>query len=238
MKGLSSVPSLRDLERAYRKLQSDLESISIAEWALWSQWSRFDPRLAEQWISGLSKQWRDVSPLLLNESLRSHPWPAAAGVLLEQAWVYWDGSQEEKTLFRAWSRCVMSGVEAAPNELFFIGLRAFAGEAARRDAIESLKPYRKWGYYGRELLVNKALARKKRTLASPGVRRRKLEELLKSRSRITVGDYIDCLGGAVGRRQAELDLQKTPRLKPIGQTQGRFYRAVGKSRLVPSRSKG
>jgi hypothetical protein len=229
VKGLTSIPTVSDLSEAYRKLQGGLEAvsaISIEEWALWSQWSRFDPRLAEQWIAGLVSRWKTIAPTALNEALRALPWPAAAGVLLDQAHAYEFHGDAPGTqrLFQDWSRCVMSGVEPAEGELFFLGLRAFAGDAMRQDAVRALKPFRRWGYFGRELLVNKAASRRGRTLVPSEVRRQVLEELLRSRPRISVRDYMESLDWAVSRRQAELDLQKFRKLRAFGNTRNRFYR--------------
>lgn len=50
-----------------------------------------------------------------------------------------------------------------------------------------------------------------------------LRELLRSRERITVDDYLEALGPTVSRRVAQLDLQTFPFLKKRGKTQARFY---------------
>ena len=169
MKGLVYLPQLKVLEQAYRKIQTAPESISESDLALWSQWTRFDPRLGEQWISTVIERWRSLSPLKLNEALRSQPWPAAAGPLFEQARVFWDWNREERRLFQSWCRLVMSGICPAQWEQYFIGLRAIAGEAMRRDAYAPLRTYTRWGYLGREVLLNKARVLKSRGL--PRLRR-------------------------------------------------------------------
>jgi hypothetical protein len=46
MKGLMYIPTLNDLQKAYQKVQINPRKISTDEWVLWSQWSRFDARLA------------------------------------------------------------------------------------------------------------------------------------------------------------------------------------------------
>lgn len=223
MKGLGAIPSFRELGEAYQVLQIEPERAGLPELAFWSQWSRFDPRLGEQWISHLSRYWKEISPLAFREALLAQPWPAAAGVLLEQAALI--GKTSDKRLFRTWKNCVMSGIEPAPHEQFFIGLRAFAGEEMRQDCLQTLKPYRRWGYFGREILLNKAQSRQGRsTWISASVRRKTLSALLAKHDRIRVQDYIDALEGAISRRQAQLDLHGFPGLEARGQTQGRSYR--------------
>src|SRR5262245_10218933 len=80
MKGLSSVPSLKSLQFAYDKLLKN--SFSAKDLALWTQWSRLDPRLAEILVSNFSKNWKKISPIELNIEILKQPWSAALGVLL------------------------------------------------------------------------------------------------------------------------------------------------------------
>jgi hypothetical protein len=116
----------------------------------------------------------------------------------------------------------MSGFAPAEGEQFFIGLRAFGGEAMRLDAERSLATYLRWGYLGREILVNKASQRERvRTLLPLDARRRILEGLIRKFTRLTVGDYLEAVGGGLSRRQAELDLRRCPRLLGRGRTRGR-----------------
>jgi hypothetical protein len=237
MIGLPEIPSVRETQAAYARFQDPAgPPVSECELALWSQWSRFDPRLAEQWVGTVSRNWRELSPVRLNEQLHLHPWPSAAGVLLEQAQLFsvWPDGASRRAFVR-WMDCVMSGIAPAPGELYFLGLRSFAGQASRKDAEAALKPYRKWGYLGREILLNKAASlRPDITLAPPSTRHQALSGLLASRTRFTVQDYIDELDGMVSRRQAELDLQRDPRIHASGNTRARIYRAgLGRSRKTP-----
>ncbi|MCM2324145.1 MAG: hypothetical protein NDJ90_12870 [Oligoflexia bacterium] len=218
MKGLARVPSLDELARCYSELQNTSGPLPPAQLALWSQWSRLDPRLAEQLVAHLTLHWSTLNPLEVHAALLAQPWPGALGVLLEYA----KEKSDEPRLMRAWSALVLSGIPKADNELFFIGLRKFAGKLMLEDASLSHKYYRRWGYLGRETLFNK-MAGKERTRLSRELRTRALEELLRNRERITVREYRAALGGQITARVAELDLGAHPRLVARSRTKGRYY---------------
>ncbi|MCM2278647.1 MAG: hypothetical protein NDJ89_11290 [Oligoflexia bacterium] len=218
LKGLERIPSLDELAQAYSELQNAKDALPAERLALWSQWSRLDPRLAEQLVAHLSRYWRDLNPLELHTALVDQPWPAALGVLLEYA----KERAQEPRLMKAWNALVLSGIPVAEGELFFIGLRQFAGKLMREDARLSHKHYRRWGYLGRETLFNKAVSGDKTRLA-PEIRAQLLEELLSDRQRITVREYREALGGQITARMAELDLRAHPRLVPRSRTKGRYY---------------
>lgn len=226
MTGLEAIPGQRDLLGTYERIQAGIP-LSVPELALWSQWARFDPRLGEQWIGVVLRDWRGISAIDLNRELLSQPWPAAVGVLLEQALAFGPWPAPERRLFRDWSRLVMSGVAAVDGAgQFFIGLRAFGGQAMRRDAENALKPYLRWGYLGKEVLRNKASsAAKSSTTAPRELRDRILGELIRAGRSFSVSDYLAALGFCVSRRQAELDLRGDPRLEWRGHTRSRVYRA-------------
>ncbi|MBI3535142.1 MAG: hypothetical protein HY072_06620, partial [Deltaproteobacteria bacterium] len=155
MKGLESIPTPNDLLKAYNTLQFKQKMLLPSKLAFWSQWSRFDPRLAEIIVFYISKNWKDISALTLNREIKKQPWPGVLGVLLEQVILFAGFSLNEKVLFRNWARFVMTGVSKASFELFFIGLRSLGGRLSLQDAVLSHKTYKKWGYFGRELLINK-----------------------------------------------------------------------------------
>lgn len=219
MKGLVDIPSAADLQSAYAFFQNDPSRITPVQLALWSQWARFDPRLAEQWVTHVGVRWAGIPSGELNFHLRAQPWPAAAGVLTEQACLFVAKDRRASSL---WAKSVMLGIEPALHEQFFIGTRAFAGKQMFDDAWLSLEPYRAWGYLGRDILVNKA-PQGGRTLVPEATRRSVLDELIRGRPRIRVEDYRKALGGWVAPRQAEKDLARHPKLKAVGNTRGRYY---------------
>lgn len=222
MEGLKVLPAASDLQQAYSILQNSRAVAPSDELVLMSQWARFDPRLAEQLVDHFRLYWSEINPLQLNLLNQKAAWPAALGVLLDQVRTYVDFKPEEKHRYTRWAKCVMVSVRPAAGELFFIGQRSFAGKLMRQDSELSLRSYVKWGYLGRDILFNKANTLRRRTSISPSARMRALRELLQSRKRITVSDYVDALHGGVSRRQAQLDLKKAG-LREIGQTRNRFY---------------
>ena len=227
MRGLNPIPTQLDLLKAYETLQAHPDHISVSDLTLWTQWTRLDPRLGEQWIAHLGKTWRTISPIEFNELLKKTTWPSAAGPLLETVHTFYISNKDTRKLFMNWLNCVMSGIKTAQGEQYFIGLRAFAGKLMQEDVNHSIKLYRRWGYYGQEILINKAgkkLKENPRTLLPLETRLRLLNEYMKVHESIRSKDYIELLGGCISQRQAELDLKAHSKLKPIGLTKGRFYR--------------
>jgi hypothetical protein len=224
-KGLLKIPSTEDLMIAYDALvfaRTSKRALSPEHLSAYSQWSRFDPRLAEILIEHFKLFWKQVSPLALQERLRLEPWPAALGVLLEFVSIHPDDS----AVFDAWMQFVMTNCERGQQELFFIGLRALGGDLAFEDAVLSAWAYRRWGYLGREVLINKAGASHMATSSSrisPKARRHVIHQILEQSPRITVNDYMQKLDGRIERRQAERDLKAHPQLRAIGNTRGRYY---------------
>lgn len=235
MKGLVKPPGHRELLEAYERIQAGAgDPPSLVELGLWTQWARFDPRLAEQWIGLVQRAWRQIPVLDFNRELRAQPWPAAAGVLLDQAGAFRPRGTHaiERQLFRDWRRLAMSGIPPAEGGQFFIGLRSFAGNAMRLDAEDSLRSYRRWGFLGREILRTKAAApgSATATLATRSFRRKRIGELIRTGRSFTVNDYLRAVGYSVSRRQAELDLREDSRIEAQGKTRALVYRARGRAR--------
>ncbi len=223
MKGLDKIPSAQDLSKTYDFLQFTKTHASESELALWSQWTRFDPRLAEIFITYILKNWTRINPVQLNLQIKTQAWPSVFGVLMEQALM--TISNADKTLFRHWKRCVMTSISPAPWELYFIGTRAFAGSEMRKDVEYSLNLYKRWGYFGRDYFLNHS---KKLTSNSTHMDQKTRLKILKNltlkKERITIHDYLIALNGGSTQRQAQRDLQKCQFLKKTGQTRARFYR--------------
>ncbi|MCM2281932.1 MAG: hypothetical protein NDI61_08820 [Bdellovibrionaceae bacterium] len=224
MKGLEIIPSTRQLQEAYGVLQADPGAVSVREFVLYSQWARLDPRLAEILVGYLRARWKSFNPLEVNEALLKSPWPASMGVLMDQARTYSRFMPAERRAFASWQKCAMVSVRPAEGELFFLGLRSFAGKVMLKDAEFPLRSYTRWGYLGREILINKASASPARTSLDPARRRQVLRQLLRGRRHITVEDYMSALEGTVSRRQAQIDL-KAAKLITSGNTRSRIYRA-------------
>ena len=220
MKGLLEIPNNPQLQNAYHALQSSRSRHTSTKIALWSQWSRLDPRLGESLVLFLAKNWKSFSPIKLQNALLQQPWPAAFGVLVEHVKIILNDR-----LFYRWSECVMTHISPANHEQFFIGLRSFAGKLMLEDSIFSLDLYLKWGYFSRDILINKFSSLKNPpTLISRSRRTLALKELLSTKKRITVKDYREKLGWAVNIRQAQRDLSAFSGIQSQGQTKSRFYR--------------
>ena len=227
MKGLKKIPSQRQLFQAYKTLQCLPDSVSIKKLVLWSQWTRLDPRLGEILIGYLSNFWRIHNPVEINQQLKRQIWPAVFGVLLEQVPFYClqklKNKEWDRKSFFYWAKCVMIDIPPADNELFFIGLYKAGGKFVQEECFYSIKPYRKWGYFSKELLLNKAKPVKK-TLISLPQRKAVIDELLKSYKTITVQDYLEKMNFQVHRRQAQRDLKNHNQLQSYGHTKNKYYR--------------
>ena len=226
MKGLSRIPNQKKLVKAYRALQAFPHSVDVEDLVLWSQWARLNPRLGEILVEHISKFWQKHNPVEINQKLEQQAWPAAFGVLLEQVPFYYSqylkNKKWNKTLFLNWSKCVMTDISCAKGEQFFIGIYKAGGKLMEEECFYSIRPYRRWGYFSKDLLINKAQSTKK-TLISIPQRKAILDELLKSHKKITVQDYLEKMNFQIHRRQAQRDLKSHKRLKPQGETKGKYY---------------
>lgn len=228
--GLPNIPERLELERAYSILLHRYPaSAKETELALFSQWSRFDPRLAEIWVSFLVQEWERLNPIELRKAVLQQPWPAAAAVLLEFA-----GKKvphNMSSLFHSWSRIVTENIPKGNCEQFFIGLRRLGGQAMQDDARFAFSEYRKWGYLGREILINKGgrVPAAGTTRAPPThtilaeTRREILKDMLTTSSRVTTDLYWEAIGRCLSRRQAERDLRNSSLLKKCGNTRARYF---------------
>ena len=224
MKGLTFLPQPTDLRKAYEVLEN-LRPTDLSSLALMSQWSRFDPRLAQLLVHYLAKQWELLSPALFRRALCKQPWPSVVGVLLGAvpSLLKRDGSIDPA--FKHWSRAVTEGLDKANFEQFFIGTRAIGGRLMRQDAAMSHKHFLKWGYLGRESFITKPTT-SDATELYPEQRRLVLETLIKDGRTFTVADFLAACGHSVSRRQAERDIEAFVRagdLRTLGATKGRRY---------------
>ena len=226
MKGLVLLPQLSDLERAYTALLHDSPAPpSEQELALYTQWSRFDARLAEICVDYFVKNWPKLNPVQLRTSMLSQPWPAALGVLLEFA--KHAVRTADSVVFQQWKKTALADISPAPWEQFFVAQRPIASVGMLEDARFSLKEYRDWGYFGREVLFNKPeIATHPTHSFERETRLEILKDLSEKHPRITTEMYLDALHYSISRRQAERDLRAAPGLRPHGSTKGRYYQVV------------
>jgi hypothetical protein len=223
---LLNIPGRPELEKAYSMLlHREPVTPKEEDLALFAQWSRFDPRLAEIWVSFLIREWERYPPLELRNALLCQPWPATAAVLLE----FTAKRVSNPTLFPFWHRMVTESFPKGNWEQFFIGLREIAGKAMQEDARFAFCEYRKWGYLGREILLNKSgrgslTGGGKRThTLLPETRQEILKEMLISSARITTDLYWEAISRCISRRQAERDLEKSSIVRACGKTRARYF---------------
>ncbi|MDZ4678443.1 MAG: hypothetical protein SGI74_13155 [Oligoflexia bacterium] len=222
MKGLSKIPTIKELQKSYDKIQSD-EDLSLEDLSLFTQWSRFDPRLTEQLIQYFNKHWKKIHPVLFNEEICKQPWPTVVGVLLE--FVSHLTLKPSRKLFKNWMNCVLSGVEVSSMSQFYIGIWSLGGAQMYRSSENSLKPFLKWGFLSDDVPFNKSL-KKPTTLSSLNVRMKILNKLIQENQIITVESYMLKLNGTVSRRQAERDLAQHKDLRAKGFTRNRVYHSM------------
>lgn len=224
MKGLKNLPQPEDLSRAYDALENQLPECTPSNLALWSQWARYDARLAEICVRYVAEHWREMDPDVLREELLRQPWPAAMAVLLEYVPAVLSRQKKEGATanFKHWSNAATSGLEHGRDELFFMGMRSVGGKAMREDAEFSRRAYLKWGYLGRESLLSKPTWSGGTDLSAPR-RRTILIQLMKLNRSFTAMDYVLACDRGVSLRQAERDLRACDKLRTHGQTRARRY---------------
>lgn len=212
MKGLDHIPSEKDLVKIYEAFLRG--EVSLANIVKASQWSRFDPRLAEIFVTYMSEYWQAYSPMDLRTETLRQCWPSSMGLLLE--WI----DAKEKKLLEAWKKYITCDIKKALNEQYFIGVYALGSRQMFLSSWISLTPYLKWGYLGNAIL-NKKLRGK--TLVSPEIRETVLSDLHRRSKVIKAEDYRQVLSGAISKRQAQRDLQAFEGFKSRGRTQSKKY---------------
>ena len=221
MKGLTHIPSIQDFLKAYEHLELDLP--------LYSQWCRFNPRFAEVWVVKLSQVWKSLNPVEFNQNLRKQPWPEAVGPLIESVPALL--SKQDRDSFQAWAQAALYKVKPGAHCFYFIGEYSFSPKRLEAKAMKSHRSFLKWGYFGDDILLNKGREKlKNETLKSElssQVRQTILNDLLKTKDRITVLDYLEALDFRIQRRLAQLDLSQDSRLKAVGSTRARFFVVKG-----------
>ncbi len=214
--GFMHCPTLQDLEKAYHVIfQTNGKAMNLNTFSQFCQWTRFDSRLGEICVQFLSKHWETIHPLELRTAFLQSPWPAVLGVLLEFCF-------KKDLFFKHWKKLATFEIKKANGEQFFIGKRKIAGSLMLDDVRFSLEEYRRWGYFGREVLVNKQNESTQPHLAY-STRIEILKELLKTHPKIKTRHYWEAVGKCISIRQAERDLRNFPHLKSCGHTKGKFF---------------
>jgi hypothetical protein len=225
------IPTSDELNESLSLLRAK-NTPSTEDWIRIAQWTRFDPRLAEEWLTALGRHWRTLSPISFREfNLKQHT-PAVLGLLLEQYRAFLC-PKKDRPLFKLWSAVVLHRTPKARGEGFLIGVLPFAGTAVQEGAEKPAAFYKKWGFFGQEVFVNKFTLKQEslqRTALGPEERRLILHDLFQRKRRITISDYLEACHGLISRRIAQMDLETMPKIRAEGRTRGRIYSKVKSSR--------
>ena len=116
----------------------------------------------------------------------------------------------------------MDSVTPARSEIFFMDIYSIGSKQLFEEATHATQIYKKWGYFGKDLMINKVSC-SQRTLIPLQQRRFLLDQLLKQKRRLKVEDYLRELNFQIHRKQAQRDLKNHPWLKVCGNTMGAIY---------------
>jgi hypothetical protein len=156
MKGLDRFPDKKQILDAYDKLKWFSTTVTASDLALFSQWARLEPTMAELVTEHLRDNWRSINPKELNRSLQSQPWPSTIPAMLEQITEMCSFTNEQcKDEFTSWATETSLGIQPARKELFFIGLWVPGGKTMRREHEENRANFKKWGYFCFGIFFNK-----------------------------------------------------------------------------------
>ena len=249
MKGLPKLPQTDDLLRAYRDIEKRVDEmasdqiLSEKQIAIYSQWSRLDPRLAELFTGYLERWGHEVHTFRLLSELEALPWPRAILVPLRFAEMKLtfeiktsEASSMPKPSRLATLQALIKSIDRAfpdvSNDLYFIPLQR-PNRVLTDEMIDlQTEPYLSAGFIGSAPLFAKGQAPEGVTLMTKDARERLLQRLIVRKSDsvpredLTVDRYISACRGLVSRRQAQRDLDAEPKLKAIGFTRNRRYRCV------------
>lgn len=170
----------------------------------------------------LADRYESINPFHLWRANNADPEPQALLVLVEFA------ALRSNPEFRIWRRPLEEGVLLGPPQAFFVREGWPRPNVDIKAALTSLKPYSRWGYFGREDLARvksdeKIISGSGPTIMGKAERFQILEQLLKVNRKLTVSKYIQACGGRVHRRTAERDLREHPKLRSKGFTRGKEY---------------
>ncbi len=218
------IPNQKNILKAANELQKT--QISEKKLALYSQWCRFDARLSEIWISHFYKNHQLFNLQLLYNEIHKQPWPAATICLLE--FVPQLAKRNEQKILKNILRFLSFEVKPAQGEIFYFEMTKMKPQWQLQEVINGIKSFSKWGYWCQEIPINKLnLKNRSTTFRSKQKRQAVLSKLIEDfvahSKTITVQDYLRALGGTVSKRIAQMDLQHSSSLEPIGQTRNRKY---------------
>jgi hypothetical protein len=235
LKGLEALPKTSDLLIAYTALESRAP-IEESRLALLSQWARLDSRLAELLTGYLQFAWHGYNSVNLLHALSEFPWPRAILVPLRFVeTVAGDETQIKRVALRSLISAVEEAFPEKTNDLYFIPLQRMNRVLLNQAIDFQSLPYRRSGYIGSASLLAKGRIPQQATIVGAKERARILDEIILTLRRgdeLAVEDYIGKLQGRVSRRQAQRDLESSPKLKSVGFTRSKRYLLAKKAQRV------
>jgi hypothetical protein len=219
MKGLAALPALEQLAAAYNDLQSRKTALPLADLALWSQWARLDPRLAQMLVQHLARFWRQFAWGEMLMHLQTQPWPRALLVLLRFAQLA--VAAGDRSHLKAIINIVDMSTPGISQQLFFIPLQRPPTVVIEEEVQFRTEPYVRSGYLGSQSLLSNTRWPSGTTALAKSARQQILTNLLAAGRPITVTEYRQACRNLVARRQAQRDLAQMAQGK--GFTRNRYY---------------
>lgn len=202
--------------------ESGRKQFPIANFEKLLECLRWDPRICELAVTFFSRNWRKINPYDLYKLNQRQESPAALAITLEHVLKF--KIRSEKKLFKAWMNLILHQCPKANNEQFFIGVYPFASLLMRENSERPLKLFSKWGFFERNLFLNKAVNfSNKFTETTKEIRQNVMTQLHKDGEAFTIREYKERVSAPLSQRQAERDLQDNPLFRKVGYTRNRRY---------------
>lgn len=150
-------PTKEAQNKILERIQFFPESILVEDLALFSDLARYNARIAETTVYFiLSTAVKKINPIELNKIILKNKWPASFGVLCEQAIeinkIKLKISDESLS---SWVSKAIEGVcQNKEKEIYFIGYFKPGSKTEKWEIDEAIACYTKWGFYGKDLLIN------------------------------------------------------------------------------------
>lgn len=228
---LSRDPTSADLSRMYYEL-GKVHARSVGEKKAWGYhpkniyelltlaalMSRYDPRLLGVLVEYLSFHWQKLNPRELRKYFLETNEPQIWGVLKE--FICPHKKEEEQNYFFDY---LVSGLEKAPNQMFFKKLYPQGGYLANRAKTESLQEYLDWGFWGRERPNLRNAEKKEVGHWGKPERLVILKRLFETCPQISLEKYLNELNRSISRQQALKDIQEFPHAQLHGKGRGAYW---------------
>jgi hypothetical protein len=222
VKGLPNLPSRKDLLQAYNEIQERRSPLPLKDLALYSQWARLDPRLAEILVEHLALCWSKIPVGEFIDTLLEQPWPRAALVLFRFAELI--VPTKKRRILKGFISAIEDSLEPSPPQLFFIHLQRPNSTVQKNEVEFRTSPYSLSGFIGSQSLLSRSRWPTNKTSLTKDPRRYILKTLLNSKTDVCVDDYISACRGLISRRQAQRDLSRFATSK--GYTRNRRYHGL------------